>query len=129
MLAGLWGGYRGQMAADFQRYYGATPRRLIRGGEPLSDVAAMAIHLPRESATMLAVHPREEIELWQADTYLLATLADLLASGNWQRSGGKGARPKPAKRPERVSRRVDTTRESLEAFRDWYAQQPGGRQL
>lgn len=30
---------------------------------------------------------------------LLALIADLLAGANWQRSGGKGQRPKPIPRP------------------------------
>jgi hypothetical protein len=34
------------------------------------------------------------------DTHLLAAVAHLLAGGNWQRGGGKGARPKPIKLPD-----------------------------
>lgn len=40
-----------------------------------------------------------EAATWSADTHLLATVADLLAGGNWQRGGGKGRRPKPIQRP------------------------------
>ncbi len=36
---------------------------------------------------------------WDVDTHLLATIVDLLQGANWQRSGGKGTRPKPMDRP------------------------------
>jgi hypothetical protein len=35
---------------------------------------------------------------WSATEYLLAVIGDLLATANWQRSGG-GQRPKPIPRP------------------------------
>lgn len=94
---------------------------------PIGDVADMAAHLPRESATMLAVTPQQEIEMWGTDSYLLAYALDLLAAGNWQRGGGKGARPKPIPRPKAESEPVTTA--DLADFRSWYAEQPGGRQL
>jgi len=53
--------------------------------------------LPRESATVrkiLGDHAE-----WTLDTHLLATAVDAIRAGNWQRGGGKGARPKPIKRP------------------------------
>lgn len=89
----------------------------------------MAAHLPRESATMLAVVPRQAVESWDANTYLLAHVADLIAGGNWQRGGGKGPKPKPLQRPK--AERVDATpdREAIDEFRQWYAAQPGGRSL
>lgn len=36
---------------------------------------------------------------WTRTEMLLAMIADLLAGANWQRGGGKGARPKPIPRP------------------------------
>jgi hypothetical protein len=36
---------------------------------------------------------------WGLVAQLLAAVHDQLASGNWQRSGGKGPRPKPLPRP------------------------------
>ena len=37
--------------------------------------------------------------LWTTGDHLLAAAVDALASGNWQRGGGKGKRPKPIPRP------------------------------
>lgn len=37
---------------------------------------------------------------WRVDSYLLARIAHLLAGANWQRSGGKGQKPKPIKTPD-----------------------------
>lgn len=92
------------------------------------DIAALAVHLPRESATMLAVHPLEEVELWSADTHLLAAAVDQLAGANWQRTGKKSGKPKPIKRPT-ASVKNSTTGQSIDDFREWYASQRGGRQL
>lgn len=91
------------------------------------DVAAMAAHLPRDSATMLAVLPKTEHEAWDVSDWLLANVVDLLAAANWQRGGGKGARPKPVQRPKPP--KVDGAGDGLEVddFRSWYAAQPGGR--
>lgn len=89
----------------------------------------MAVHLPRDSVTMLAAVPRQPVELWTADTYLLAQVADLLAGANWQRGGGKGSRPKPLHRPKWKQETALPDREAVADFRAWYAAQPGGRQL
>lgn len=37
---------------------------------------------------------------WTVTDYLLARVAHLLAQANWQRGGGKGARPKPVRPPD-----------------------------
>lgn len=49
---------------------------------------------------------------WSVDSYLLARVAHLLAGANWQRSGGRGAKPKPIKPPDgkRSSRKSRTER-------------------
>lgn len=36
---------------------------------------------------------------WTIPAHLLAGISDILAGANWQRSGGKGKRPKPLERP------------------------------
>lgn len=55
-------------------------------------------HLPRESATVQAVHG--PVVRWGPTEYLLARAVDLLAAGNWQRAGSKkNPRPKPIPRP------------------------------
>jgi hypothetical protein len=38
------------------------------------------------------------------EMYLLAAVVDQLAGGNWQRSGSRGSKPKPLKRPGEVAR-------------------------
>ncbi len=57
---------------------------------------------------------------WDVDTHLLATIVDLLAGANWQRSGVKGApRPKPLDRPgqKRAGERKLGTARPLEEVR------------
>lgn len=80
---------------------------------------------------MLAVHPLEEFELWDLDAHLLASVVDLLAGANWQRTGKRSGKPKPLKRPKppKSSRGSQTGHESIDDFRAWYAAQPGGRPL
>ena len=54
---------------------------------------------PRDSALRRA-QAGGEGHLWSVTDYLLALIADLLQSGNWQRAGDKHApRPKPIPRP------------------------------
>lgn len=65
-------------------------------GVPFWEVAAMAAHLPPESATMRALSPPQS---WGIPEYLLAAAVDALHAANWQRGGGKGKRPKPIPRP------------------------------
>lgn len=36
---------------------------------------------------------------WDATTYMVANLVDVEQTALWQRSGGKGQRPKPVRRP------------------------------
>jgi hypothetical protein len=38
-------------------------------------------------------------QVWSDTEYLLAGVFDLLAGANWQRSGGRGPRPRPVRRP------------------------------
>ena len=47
---------------------------------------------------MAAVHGAGYMA-WDVNEFLLASIADLLAGANWQRSG-KGQRPKPIERPK-----------------------------
>lgn len=100
---------------------------MLTAGVSIFDIAAMAAHLPRDSATMLAVHPKTEYEAWDVGDWLLANVVDLLAAANWQRGGGKGARPKPVQRPKPP--KADSPGDGLEVddFKAWYAAQPGGR--
>ena len=89
----------------------------------------MAAHLPRDAACIIAAVPRSDIEFWDMNTYLLANVVDLLAAGNWQRSGGKGRRPKPLQRPTAPAQHTGVTANDITEFRDWYSNQSGGRDL
>lgn len=53
--------------------------------------------LPPDSAT--ARSTAGDAAGWDVQAYLLADVIDLLAAGNWQRSGAKRGKPKPMKRP------------------------------
>lgn len=111
------------------RFYGDTPKRMSKSGLPVGDIAAMSVHLPRDSATLLAVHPRQEFELWDVNAHLLAMAVDLLAGANWQRTGRSGGRPNPIPRPTIPTDSAEGGFESVADFREWYATQPGGREL
>ena len=120
--------HREALTADFWQFYGCGWEEMLTQGSSVSSIADLAASLPRDSRIMLNLLPRREIESWSADTYLLAHIADLLAVANWQRSGGKGQRPKPVIRPK-PGADFDEGFETAADFRDWYASQPGGRQL
>ena len=67
-----------------------------RGEVTLRRTAALAAHLPAGSQVWRqAIHDLA----WTDGDYLMATIADALMSGNWQRGGGKGQRPDPVPRP------------------------------
>lgn len=55
---------------------------------------------------------------WDEHAYLLALIADNLAYLRYERSGGRGRKPKPVKRPEaaRARRHVDATDEQIESL-------------
>lgn len=118
----------GLLIADLWRYYGAGPEQLLAQGATVEDVADLAAHLPRESATILAVVPRVEGEAWDVNAHLLAAVVDLLAGANWQRSGGRTNKPNPLPRPA-TPKAAAGGHEDAQDFREWYAAQPGGRPL
>lgn len=41
-----------------------------------------------------------DVAEWTLAVQMLASLIDISAAGNWQRGGGKGAKPRPVKRPQ-----------------------------
>lgn|GEM_PF-2921781 len=99
----------------------------------------MVMWLPRDSATMLSVNPPTEYDFWVdyrlgggAHVPILADIRDVLIGANWQRSGKKGGKPKPVKRPKDLrtkKRERFIGHESAEDFAQWYQSQPGGRKL
>ena len=65
---------------------------------------AIVRSLPQSSALNRSMNGTDA--LWTLTDYLLATVADALHMGNWQRGGGKGNRPKPIPRPGRDNKNV-----------------------
>lgn len=62
------------------------------------DLLAYVRQLPPDSATARAAEG--DAAGWGVGEHLLANVIDLLAAGNWQRSGSKRNKPKPMKRPQ-----------------------------
>lgn len=54
--------------------------------------------MPPGSELMAEIHG--ESARWGPAEHLLALAVDVLAGANWQRGGGKGAKPKPIPRPQ-----------------------------
>lgn len=127
MLLGVLAEHRGPFAADMMRYYG-IPLSRAREHVQLWELAAMAKHLPRDSATQLAVDP--ESSAWGLNEQLLALVADYLAWLQWAKTedGSKNRnRPRPIPRPgvEDESREVRTfgsdpvALDALDEFLGW----------
>ncbi|MBO0596592.1 hypothetical protein I2485_06845 [Nesterenkonia sp. E16_7] len=80
---------------------------LLQQGRSLDDLGTEALswrhlevivaHVPRTSALGRALGGEQAD--WGAAEYLLAGVLDALNSGNWQRGGGKGSKPKRVQRP------------------------------
>lgn len=68
-------------------------------GIPLCDVAAMAVNLPPESATMRAVNPDHH---WTLDAHLLARVVDNTTALVWMKT--KDAQDHPNNWPEPIRR-------------------------
>jgi hypothetical protein len=77
--------------ADFQRFYGLHLCDLGSHRLTWRRFGHLLAHLPPESATAREVRGGDGT----VTNELLAHIANLLAGANWQRSGGKGNRPKP----------------------------------
>jgi hypothetical protein len=61
-------------------------------------------HMPPDSALAAAAQGGPQFRGWRHDTYLLAAVVDVLQAANYQRSGGKGTKPDPVKRPGQKKR-------------------------
>lgn len=113
------------LTADFRRYYGMSVAECRERGLPLREVAAMATHLPPDSATARAINPPTG---WGITEYLLAAAVDALHAANWQRGGGRGPRPTPVERPGVTDQSTETQRigasegfDSIEEMDAWFA--------
>lgn len=85
--------------ADLQHHYQVALTDL---GRRLSwrRLLVLIRHLPPSSSVAVLTHGPQ----WATGDYLLAAAVDALHGANWQRSGGKGSRPKPIPRPGDKSR-------------------------
>lgn len=90
---------REPLAADFRQYYGLSLAGIKDSGIPLSEVAVLAVWLPRESRTANELNPDLA---WDINSQLLAAIADGVHLLLWQNTadGSKGRnQPKPIQRP------------------------------
>jgi hypothetical protein len=79
------------------RYYGVDLADVVTGRMSPRRLASLVAGLPADSATVRSTLGGDS--LWGLPEHLLARILDTLAGANWQRSGGKGPRPKPVPRP------------------------------
>jgi len=103
VLAALLGNHPGELRADFQRFYGLSVDGMGTDYS-VAHAAALAAHLPRESACVRAVAPEAA---WDDATYLLAAIEYDLRVLAWQNSkdGAKGRnKPRPVQTPADVAR-------------------------
>ncbi|MFG1683492.1 hypothetical protein ACGFNP_25210 [Nonomuraea sp. NPDC049269] len=82
---------------DLSHYHHRELGELFTGTLTWRKLRSFLSHLPRESA--LARKLLGEDAPWGLNEQLLAMTIDVLRQGNWQRGGGKGAKPKPLPRP------------------------------
>lgn len=93
----------GAVEADLQRVYNVDLRSLLFPRTQWRRLAALTDGMYGDGAR------------WGPTEHLLATTVDTLRGANWQRSGGKGKRPKPIERPGRHGgRKWGTGRYSIE---------------
>lgn len=91
---------------------------------PWTELAVLLRYAPPTSALVRELQP--ELANWvsgRVTADLLATIADLLANGNWQRQGKKNApKPKPIKRPGAVTSatRYGSDPIPVKDFDDWW---------
>lgn len=104
-LVALIGEHTDAIRADLHRYHRL---RLADIGTAVSfgEVRAFLSHLPPEAALWRSLgSPRQ----WGWNELLLAAIEHRLSSGNWQRGGGKGRRPKPIPAPGTSPAKTVTT--------------------
>lgn len=102
------GGIRG-LCGLLDEHRGAIDVDCLRLGLDLADLGterfswarlkAVVTYAPADSALVRSIHG--DAAQWDATEHLLAAAVDALNAANWQRSGGKGRRPKPVPRPGR----------------------------
>lgn len=91
------------------------------------DLLVIVRNSPRTSALAGAIHG--EAATWGITDHLLAAAVDALLGANWQRTGKKGGKPKPVKRPIRDkakrARRLGSGGLPVAQFDAWLARRRG----
>lgn len=85
------------------------------------DLATFVKHVQLEPHSALAKELHGEV--WTIEAQLLASIADTLASANWQRAGKKSApRPKPIPRPWEKAKATAFGKDAIpiSQFNDWW---------
>lgn len=94
MLLGLLDKHWEQLAADFPRFYSMTLSE-VRDRATAREFAAMAVNLPRESATWRALHGADHAE-WDTSAQLIAEVANAVRWLQWAESkDGQANRNRP----------------------------------
>lgn len=70
------------------------------------DFRVFVEHLGTNSALFRARHPRSW--QWDVNTEFLSAILHVLQGANWQRSGGRGKKPKHIRRPDDSAPVIDT---------------------
>lgn len=99
---------------------GVDFRELFHDGGGLTPryVLGLLEQMGQDTATAAALAGGRQYRGWTTDTYMLALVVDCLTGANYQRSGGKGRKPKPVPRPDKAkSRRVVRVTDILKARR------------
>lgn len=118
------------LEADLLRFYGVDLRGLVTGELSWRRLKSLVAGLPRQAAVVRAA--LDDGADWGVTDHLMASVVDLLSSANWQRGGGKGARPKPVTRPggrtkgNRLGRPSPMTPDEVRAHLDSFKPNPEG---
>ena len=75
------------------------------------ELGAFIAHAPPDSAIRMLRDPLNAFRT--AESTLLSTVVDTLAGANWQRGGGKGARPQPLMK--RIQQELDRQKQDASA--------------
>lgn len=91
--------------ADLRRHYQIRIADLFRPDCDLTprEVFSYLAFMPEDSAYHAELQGGQQFRGWTIDRYFLAAALDVLQAANYQRSGGKGRKPKPAYRPKKKS--------------------------
>lgn len=109
------------MLADFREYYGLRVTDVFKfdGSLPLWEAAILARQLPLTSRTLCAIQGGREFLGWDVNTYMLATIVDLLQVEGYMFA--KVNSKKKPKVPKMVARPGDAERRRRENAQNPFA--------